>query len=61
GTAPTPAQAAQAVENAATMALMRGANGPVLEMLRSVLAGLQRALRLVQGITGRNDGAQIRR
>ncbi|KYG03362.1 hypothetical protein BE21_52055 [Sorangium cellulosum] len=61
GTAPSPAQAAQAVENAATMALMRGANGPVLEMLRSVLAGLQQALRLIQGITGRNDGAQIRR
>ncbi|WP_437719914.1 hypothetical protein [Sorangium sp. So ce861] len=61
GTAPSPAQAAQAVENAATMALMRGVNGPVLEMLRSVLAGLQQALRLIQGITGRNDGAQIRR
>ncbi|AUX33659.1 MULTISPECIES: hypothetical protein [Sorangium] len=61
GTAPSPAQAAQAVENAATMALMRGANGPVLEMLRSVLAGLQQALRLIQGIPGRNDGAQIRR
>ncbi|WP_437312543.1 hypothetical protein [Sorangium sp. So ce385] len=61
GTAPSPAQAAQAVENAATMALMRGVNGPVLEMLRSVLAGLQQALRLIQGIRGRNDGAQIRR
>ncbi|XXX71825.1 hypothetical protein WMF30_29685 [Sorangium sp. So ce134] len=61
GTAPSPAQAAQAVANAATMAQMRGANGPVLEMLRSVLAGLQQALRLLQGITGRTDGAQIRK
>ncbi|WP_437787440.1 hypothetical protein [Sorangium sp. So ce1097] len=60
-TAPTPARAAQAVGNAAMMAQMRGANGPVLEMLRSVLAGLQQALGLIQGITGRNDGAQIRR
>ncbi|WP_199694367.1 hypothetical protein, partial [Sorangium cellulosum] len=60
-TAPSPAQAAQAVGNALTMALMRGANGPVLEMLRSVLAGLQKALGLIQGITGRNDGAQIRK
>ncbi|WP_437738668.1 hypothetical protein [Sorangium sp. So ce1335] len=60
-TAPSPAQAAQAVGNALTMAQMRGANGPVLEMLRSVLAGLQQALRLIQGITGRNDGAQIRK
>lgn len=61
GTAPSPAQAAQAVGNAATMALMRGANRPVLEMLQAVLAGLQQALRLVQGITGRTDGAQIRK
>ncbi|WP_438021410.1 hypothetical protein WMF18_21055 [Sorangium sp. So ce315] len=60
-TAPTPARAAQAVGNALTMAQMRGANGPVLEMLRSVLAGLQLALGPIQGITGRNDGAQIRR
>ncbi|WP_437879007.1 hypothetical protein [Sorangium sp. So ce513] len=60
-TAPSPARAAQAVGNALTMAQMRGANGPVLEMLRSVLAGLQQALGLLQGITGRNDGAQIRR
>lgn len=60
-TAPSPAQAAQAVGNALTMAQMRGANAPVLEMLRSVLAGLQKALGLIQGITGRNDGAQIRK
>ncbi|WP_434048788.1 MULTISPECIES: hypothetical protein [Sorangium] len=60
-TAPTPAQAAQAVGNALTMAQMRGANAPVLEMLRSVLAALQQALRLIQGITGRTDGAQIRK
>ncbi|WP_437961606.1 hypothetical protein WME76_19495 [Sorangium sp. So ce119] len=60
-TAPSPAQAAQAVGNALTMAQMRGANAPVLEMLRSVLAGLQQALRLIQGITGRTDGAQIRK
>lgn len=60
-TAPSPARAAQAVGNALTMAQMRGANGPVLEMLRSVLAGLQQALGPIQGITGRNDGAQIRR
>ncbi|WP_437292240.1 hypothetical protein [Sorangium sp. So ce406] len=60
-TAPSPAQAAQAVGNALTMAQMRGANAPVLEMLRSVLAGLQPALRLIQGITGRTDGAQIRK
>ncbi|AUX44037.1 uncharacterized protein SOCE26_054970 [Sorangium cellulosum] len=59
-TAPSPAQAAQAVDNAALMAQMRGANGPVLEMLRSVLEGLQQALRLIQGVTGRTDGAQIR-
>ncbi|WP_437494713.1 hypothetical protein WME75_23315 [Sorangium sp. So ce1014] len=61
GTAPSPAQAAQAVDNAATMALMRGTNRPVLEMLQAVLAGLHQALRLVQGITGRTDGAQIRK
>ncbi|WP_438031108.1 hypothetical protein [Sorangium sp. So ce233] len=60
-TAPSPAQAAQAVGNALTMAQMRGANAPVLEMLRSVLAGLQKALGLIQGITGRTDGAQIRK
>ncbi|WP_437805339.1 hypothetical protein [Sorangium sp. So ce1078] len=60
-TASSPAQAAQAVGNALTMAQMRGANGPVLEMLRSVLAGLQQALGLIQGITGRTDGAQIRK
>ncbi|WP_437594695.1 hypothetical protein [Sorangium sp. So ce1000] len=61
GTAPSLAQAVQAVDNAATMSQMRGANGPVLEMLHVVLAGHQQALRLVQGITGRTDGAQIRK
>ncbi|AUX19749.1 uncharacterized protein SOCEGT47_002010 [Sorangium cellulosum] len=61
GQAPSPAQAAQAVENAATMAQMRGANGPVLAMLQSVLGELRRALALIQGIQGRADGAQIRR
>ncbi|XXY50068.1 hypothetical protein WME91_02815 [Sorangium sp. So ce269] len=61
GSAPSPAQAVQAVENAATMAQMRGVNAPVLEILRSVLADVQKALRLIQGIQGRNDGAQIRK
>ncbi|XYI03728.1 hypothetical protein ACMHYB_29770 [Sorangium sp. So ce1128] len=64
GSAPSPAQAVQAVENAATMAQMRGANAPVLEMLQSVLADVQKALDVIHGIQGkqgRNDGAQIRK
>ncbi|WP_437663450.1 hypothetical protein [Sorangium sp. So ce1182] len=61
GSAPSPAQAVQAVENAATMAQMRGANAPVLEVLRSVLADVQKALDLIQGIQGKTNGAQIRK
>ncbi|MGK3983766.1 hypothetical protein WME99_12060 [Sorangium sp. So ce136] len=61
GSAPSPTQAVQAVENAATMAQMRGANAPVLAMLRSVLADVQKALDLIQGIQGKTNGAQIRK
>ncbi len=61
GQAPSTAQSAQAVDNAATMARMRGAGGPVLQMLQQVLGMFQQALSLIQGLKPKTNGAQIKK
>lgn len=59
--APSPAQAAQAVGNAATMANGRGAGAPVMQMLQKVMGIFQQALSLLQGLQKRSNGAQIKK
>lgn len=61
GGAPSAAQSAQAIDNAATMARMRGAGGPVLQMLQQVLGMFQQALSLIQGLKPKTNGAQIKK
>ncbi|MFO0650150.1 MAG: hypothetical protein U0326_28270 [Polyangiales bacterium] len=61
GQAPSPAQAAQAVGNAATMANGRGAGAPVMQMLQKVMGIFQQALSLLQGLQKRSNGAQIKK
>ena len=58
--APSTPQAVQAVDNAATMAGMRNANGPVLQMLQQVLGIFQQALSLMQKIKAATGGAKVR-
>lgn len=58
--APSPAQAAQAVGNAATMANGRGAGAPVMQMLQKLMGMFQQALSLLQGLQKRTNGAQIK-
>jgi hypothetical protein len=55
-----PAHAAQAVEAAQTMARMRGAKAPVLQMLQQVLGMFQQALSLMQKIKPATGGAKVR-
>lgn len=59
--APSPAQAVQAVGNAATQAQGRGASPPVLQMLQQVMGIFQQALSLIQGMKRKTNGAQIKR
>lgn len=59
--APSPAQAAQALGNAATMANGRGAGAPVMQMLQKLMGMFQQALSLMQGLQKRTNGAQIKK
>lgn len=64
--APTPAQGAQAVDNAMTSAAMAGASKPALAMLQQVMGQIQQVMGLVQQVMGmvkklQGDGAQIKR
>lgn len=58
--APSTPQAAQALDTAATMAGMRNANGPVLQMLQQVLGIFQQALSLMQKIKPATGGGKVR-
>ena len=58
--APSAAQAAQAVDNAATMARMRGAGAPVMQMLQKALGMFQQVLSVLQKVS-KSNGAQIKK
>jgi hypothetical protein len=58
--APSPAQAAQAVDNAATMARMRGAGAPVMQMMQKSLGMFQQLLSVLQKLS-KSNGAQIKK
>jgi len=60
---PTPAQGAQAVDAAETMARMRGAGAPTVQTLQQVLGLMQQAMSMMQQATGganNTNGAQIK-
>lgn len=59
-TAPTPEQRVQAVDNAATMARLRGAKPAVLEVIQSVYETVKAAMELLKSLKPQSDGAQVK-
>jgi hypothetical protein len=59
-TAPTPEQRVQAVDNAATMARLRGAKPSVLEVIQSVYETVKAAMELLKSLKPQSDGAQVK-